>query len=114
MDIITVSDTAITQIKEYFSTHEKKPIRMVKMTGCGGEGYRTYGAGVVMTLDESTDKDIKVIKEDLEFIVDQELINLVGNIEIDFSTEYSFFKITSEKELPQAQGEGCAACSCCS
>ena len=107
MDIITVSDTAITQIKEYFSTHEKKPIRMVKMTGCGG-------TSLVMTLDEATDKDIKVIKEDLEFIIDQELIDLVGNIDIDFSTEYSFFKITSEKELPQAQGEGCAACSCCS
>jgi Fe-S cluster assembly iron-binding protein IscA len=108
MSIITVSDSAITQIKEYFSTHEKKSVRIVSLPGCGGV-YR-----LVMTLDEATDKDVKVIKEDLEFIVDQELTNLVGNIEIDYSTEYNVFHITSEKELPPAQGEECTACSCCS
>ena len=106
MDIITVSDSATTRIKEYFSTHEKKPIRVVKMTGCGG-------TSLVMTLDEATDKDIKVIKEDLEFVIDQELIDLVGNIDIDFSTEYEIYHIKSEKELPRGEG-GCATCPSCS
>lgn len=105
MGIITVSDSAITQIKEYFSTHEKekKPIRIIATSGCGG-------SLLAITLDESTDKDVKVIIEDFEFIADQELIDLVGNIEIEFDSD-RFFSIKSERELPKL-GEGCAGCSC--
>ena len=106
MDNITVSDSAMTKIKEYFLTHEKKPIRVVVMAGCGG-------TALGMSVDEATDKDIKIIKEDLEFIASQELINLVGNIEIEYLE--TFFNIKSEKELPGREGGGgCTSCPSCS
>ncbi len=65
-----------------------------------------------MALDESsTDKDTKIVKEELEFVIDNDLTKLVGGVFIDFS-EHGFH-IKSEKELPNSGGCS-SACSSCS
>ena len=104
-----VTETAQTQIDEYFKgkkVEEVKPIRIFLTQGCGG-------AQLAMALDEESPGD-KVFKvAGVDYLVNRDLLKEAQPIRVDYG-EMGFSLTSALKQ----EGGGCSGCgstgSCCS
>lgn len=99
--MLTLSNTASEQIKEYFAGKDTQPIR-VFLSGGGCSGPR-----LMLALDEVRDGDKTFDLEGFSFVVDEELLQEATPIHIDLTP--MGFSLTSSLKL---QGGGGCGCSC--
>ena len=98
--MLTITDTAQSEVAEYFKTHEKNNIRIFLMDGgCSGPQ-------LAMALDEKHENDKVYEIADVSYVIDKDLLEKAQPVEIDFMG--MGFKINSTLEL----GGGCSGCSC--
>lgn len=103
--MFSVTETAQSQIADYFKDKEKQPIRIFLSQGCGG-------SQIGMALDDKKDTDMVYRVSDVEYLVDRELLKQAQPIVIDFLK--NGFSISSNLKL----SSGCSSCgtsgTCCS
>lgn len=112
--MLEVTETAITNIKEYL--HQQKvtsPVRIVMSGGCSGPGLG-------LALDEVKENDLTLEQDTVCFVVDKALAESCGTITVDFQEAGGScgcsgggFTITSENPLSGENGGSCG-CSCTS
>ncbi len=100
--MVTMSDTASAQIKEYFDGKEVQPIRIFLSAG-GCSGPR-----LMLALDEVRDDDDTFELDGFSFVVDKELLAEAKPIHIDLTP--MGFDLTSSLKL---EGGGCGCGSSC-
>jgi len=98
--MVTLSDTAKTQLDEYFAKNDKAPIRIFLSNSCAG-------ARLALALDEPGDTDESFDVSGYTFVVDKELGVKAAPLGVDF--DCGGFVISSSLELG---GGGCGSCSC--
>lgn len=105
--MINVSESAKQELAKYFEDKEIQPIRVYLADGgCSGPALS-------LALDDPRDGDKTVEKDDLTFLINEELAEVSGEVSIDM-TQYGF-TVVSEKELPNqggSCGSCCGSCSC--
>lgn len=103
--MFNITETARTQIAEYFKDKEIKPVRIFLSQGCGG-------AQLAMALDEEKANDIIYTLDGIQYVMEKEFLDQAQPIEVDFSE--NGFKVFSSLDL----GAGCSNCGskgqCCS
>lgn len=99
--MLTVSDTAIKELDEYFTDREKSPIRIYLAPG-GCSGPR-----LALALDTPSDADQVFDESNHSFVINKELYSMTGDISIDLS--YMGFAIDSAN--PVGGGGGCSGCA---
>jgi Fe-S cluster assembly iron-binding protein IscA len=85
------------------------PIRIFLQSGCGG-------AQLALGVDQARDGDERFAVDGLDFVIQKELSDTVGDMKLDFLTDpdQQGFMLSSSKPLPQPQGGGCGdgCCGC--
>jgi Fe-S cluster assembly iron-binding protein IscA len=103
--MLSVTESAVQAVAEYFKTMDVKPIRIFLSQGCGGRQ-------LTMALDEVKPSDAIVETGGFQFIMDQTLLDQAQPVQIDYAD--MGFRISSSLE----PGGGCQSCgsagSCCS
>lgn len=103
--MLTVTESAVQAVAEYFQTTDVRPVRIFLSQGCGGQQ-------LAMALDEVRPSDAVTEAGGFQFIMDQTLLDQAQPVNIDYADEG--FKISSSLQL----GGGCQSCgtagSCCS
>lgn len=106
--MLTVTESAVKELNDFFKDKEKSPIRVYLAPG-GCSGPR-----LGLALDKPGDDDELFEQEGYTFCVSKDLAALTGDISIDLS--YMGFVIDSAN--PVGGGGGCGGCgsssSCCS
>ncbi len=104
--MLEVTETATSQIAEYFKDKQVSPIRIFLNEGGWG------GPSLGMALDEPNDTDKVYDVEGFKYIVNKDFMEKIKPVKVDFM-EYGF-KISSSMEF----GSTCGSCStegsCCS
>lgn len=107
--MLTVSESALKELDEFFKDKEKSPIRIYLAPG-GCSGPR-----LGLALDKPGDDDESFEQGGNTFCISKELAALTGDISIDLS--YMGFVIDSANPVGGGGG-GCSGCgsssSCCS
>lgn len=102
--MLSVTESAIQAVAEYFKTTDVKPVRIFLTQGCGGQQ-------LAMALDDVKPTDAVHEAGGFQFVMDQTLLDQARPVEIDFAK--MGFKISSSLAL----GNGCQSCgtagSCC-
>ncbi len=99
--MLEVTDTATTQIAEYFKDKDVAPIRIFLNEGGWG------GPGLAMALDEPKDTDNVFDIDGYKYIVNKEFMDKVQPVKVDF---LGFgFKLSCAVEFGQSGG-GCSGC----
>ncbi|MCI5167919.1 MAG: adhesin [Candidatus Electrothrix sp. GM3_4] len=118
--MLEVTETAITNVKEYLRENNiESAVRIVMMSGgCSG-------SSLGLALDEAKENDLTFQQEGVNFLVKKSLAETCGTITVDFmdttvSTDTSGsgcsgggFSIKSENSLSGDEKGGCG-CSCTS
>lgn len=99
--MITLSDSAKTQLDGYFADKEKSPIRVFLSGGC-------CGPRLSLALDEAKDGDESFEANGYTLIAEKSLLEAAGAISIDM-TEYGF---SVDSENPIAGGGSCSSGGC--
>jgi Fe-S cluster assembly iron-binding protein IscA len=103
--MLTVTESAVQAVAEYFQTTDVKPVRIFLSRGCGGQQ-------LAMALDEVRASDAVAEAGGFQFIMDQTLLDQAQPVHIDYADKG--FNISSSLQL----GGGCQSCgtagSCCS
>ena len=112
--MLEVTETAVTNIKEYL--HQQKvasPVRIVMSGGCSGPSLG-------LALDEAKENDLTFEQDTVRFVVDKALVETCGTIKVDYIESNSGcgcsgggFTITSKNPLSGESGGRCG-CSCTS
>ncbi len=103
--MINVTKPAQEQVKLYFEGKEITPIRIfLNSAGCGGPS-------LAMALDEKKETDAVFTFDDVEYIMDKDLLEKAGPVDVDF--EGMGFRLESSLE-PPAGCTGCGGGTCCS
>lgn len=77
--MINVSKPAQEQVRMYFEGKEIAPIRIfLSSGGCGGPS-------LAMALDEKKNTDAVFTFDDVEYIIDKDLLENAGPVNIDFA-----------------------------
>nr|WP_320192116.1 IscA/HesB family protein [uncultured Desulfobacter sp.] len=77
--MINVTKPAQEQVRMYFEGKEIVPIRIfLNSSGCGGPS-------LAMALDEKKDTDAAFTFDDIEYVIDKDLLEKAGNVDIDFA-----------------------------
>ena len=100
--MLTVSDTAIKELDEYFTEREKSPVRIYLAPG-GCSGPR-----LALALDTPDDTDQVFDESNHTFCINKELYAQTGDISIDLS--YMGFAIESANQVGGGGG-GCSGCA---
>ncbi len=81
-------------------------VRVFAQQGCGG-------SQLVIGVDEQRDGDASYEHDGVTFVIEQELSDQVGQVQLDYLSDAAQpgFSIRSERPLPVAEGCGCG-CSC--
>lgn len=103
--MLTLTDTAKTQILEYFNGNDIKPIRIFLNSGCGGQQ-------LALAVDDQRPEDTLHTFGELTFLVEQSLMEKAEAITIDFDMQG--FTIDSKLELASGGCSGCASAGSCS
>ncbi len=102
--MITVTQKAREQVRDYFTGREIQPVRIFVNRGCGG-------SQLAMALDGKKDTDTSFTFDGVDYIMETRLLEEARPVEVDFSG--TGFVISSSLEL----GGGCSSCgqggSCC-
>lgn len=102
--MLTVTDSAVQAVGEFFKTMAVQPIRIFVAQGCGGQQ-------MAMALDTIGESDTVQETGGFQFIMDKNLLKQAQPVEIDYSD--MGFRISCNLEL----GGGCQSCgtagSCC-
>ncbi len=113
--MLEVTETAITNVKEYLHQENiESPVRIFMMSaGCSGPGLG-------LALDEAKENDLTFEQDGVNFLVEKGLAETCGTITVDFLESDSGcgcsgggFSIRSEKPLAGDEKGGCG-CSCTS
>ena len=97
--MINVSKPAQEQVRIYFEGKEIAPIRIfLNSAGCAGPS-------LAMALDEKKDTDAVFTFDGVEYIIDKDLLEKVGTVDIDYAG--SGFCLDSGLK----PAGGCAGCS---
>jgi iron-sulfur cluster assembly protein len=103
--MLSVTESAVQAVAEYFKTVDVKPVRIFLTQGCGGQQ-------LAMALDEMKISDAVHEAGGFQFIMDRSLLDQAQPVEIDYIK--MGFRISSNLDL----GGGCQSCgthgSCCS
>lgn len=99
--MLTVSETAIKELNEYFTDREKSPVRIYLAPG-GCSGPR-----LALALDNPGDDDEVFDESGHTFMINKELYSMTGDISIDLS--HMGFAIDSAN--PVGGGGGCSGCA---
>ena len=99
--MIDLTDTAKTQINDYFQGKEPTPIRIFLNSGGWG------GPSLAMALDEPKDTDDAFDVKGLKFVVDKDFMQKAENIKIDFTG--MGFHLDSNMDM----GGGSSGCGSC-
>lgn len=107
--MITVTESAQSELTKYFDGKEVQPIR-VHLADGGCAGPR-----LALALDELRDNDQSVRQGDFTFLIDTELAEASGEVAIDM-TPYGF-TVSSENQIGGggcgcSSGGGCGSGSC--
>lgn len=103
--MLTLTESAQTQVLEYFKENEIKPVRVFLNSGCGGEQ-------LALAVDDQQPDDTVHTFGELTFLVSKSLLEKARPISIDFGMEG--FTIGSNLELTSGCG-GCGSSgACCS
>lgn len=99
--MFNVTETAQTEIADFFTKNEQKPLRVfLHSGGCSGPQ-------LVMALDEKKDEDDLFEIGGIEFVIEKDLLKEAQPVVIDFVE--TGFKIDSSIKI---EGGGCSGCSC--
>ncbi len=103
--MISVTEAAQEQVREYFNGKEVQPVRIfVNNMGCGGPS-------LAMALDEKKDTDDGFVYDGVEYIMEKDLMAKATPVKVDFTG--MGFALDSNLSL----GGGCSSCgssgSCC-
>jgi iron-sulfur cluster assembly accessory protein len=105
---LIVTDLAVTKLTEYLADNSiESALRIALMQGgCGGPSLG-------LALDEAKDNDKTYDKENLKFLVEEDLFETTGDITVDYveAGANSGFGITSEK--PVGGSSCCGSCGSC-
>jgi Fe-S cluster assembly iron-binding protein IscA len=103
--MLTVTESAVQAVAEYFNTMDVRPVRIYLSKGCGGRQ-------LAMALDEVRPSDAVAEAGGFQFIMDQTLLDQAQPVQIDYAD--MGFRISSSLQ----PGGGCQSCgsagSCCS
>lgn len=97
--MFTVTESAKTQVLDFFKGNEIKPVRVFLNSGCGGQQ-------LALAVDEQRPEDTVHALGELTFLVEQSLLEKARPITIDFDGQ----GFTIESEIKLAPG-GCSACA---
>ena len=101
--MINVSKPAQEQVRMYFEGKEIAPIRIfLNSGGCGGPS-------LAMALDEKKETDAVFTFDDVEYIIENDLLEKTGNVDIDF--EGTGFRLDSNLK-PTGGCSGCSGGTC--
>lgn len=106
--MIEVTDKAQEKIDNYLRENSvQAPIRIQVAEGCCGGPY------LAMAVDELKDRDNSYQANGVTYVIAKDLIESVGRITIDFVEKdgMSWFQVSSENPLPEAQTGGDPCCS---
>ncbi len=117
--MLEITELATLKITEYLQENNlDSNIRVAAMNGCSGPALG-------LTLDEKKENDAFVQLADLELLIDNDLISVLGSVKIDFTEPEESscgcggsggFQITSTNPLPGSGGScdnDCASgCGC--
>ncbi|HET98580.1 MAG TPA: heme biosynthesis protein HemY [Desulfurivibrio alkaliphilus] len=112
--MLKVTEAALVSIREYLDKNKvEDPLRVVLENGCAGPN-------LVLTLDGQRDGDRIFREGDITFLVEPNVLELTGEIQVDFVKPSSGcgcggggFRVTSEKQLIGGGcGSSCATGSC--
>jgi Fe-S cluster assembly iron-binding protein IscA len=99
--MLTVSESAVKELDEFFADKEKSPVRVyLAAGGCGGPR-------LALALDEPKDDDKVFDEGKYAFCVNKELFDQTGDISIDLS--YLGFTVDSANSV--GGGGGCGGCA---
>lgn len=98
--MITVSESAVNELNEFFSDKEKSPIRVYLAPG-GCSGPR-----LALALDAPGGDDATEDKDGFTFCISKELFEQTGDISVDVT--YMGFAIDSANPMG---GGGCCGCA---
>lgn len=100
--MITISESAVKELDEFFTDKEKSPIRVyLSPGGCGGPR-------LALALDKPGDDDKVEERDNYTFCMDKNLFEATGDISIDLS--YMGFAIESDNPVGGGGGCGCSGC----
>ncbi|WP_319407680.1 IscA/HesB family protein [uncultured Desulfosarcina sp.] len=103
--MLTVTESAVQAVAEYFKTMDVKPVRIFLTQGCGGRQ-------LAMALDEAKPSDAVAERGGFQFVMDQTLLDQAQPVQIDYADRG--FRIFSSLQLDG----GCESCGtaggCCS
>ena len=100
--MLTVSESAVKELDDFFSDKEKSPIRVYLAAG-GCSGPR-----LALALDEPKDDDAVFDEDKYTFCVNKDLFDKTGDIAVDLSD----FGFTVDSVNPMGGGGGgCSGCA---
>ena len=103
--MLTVTESAVQAVAEYFNAMDVRPVRIYLSQGCGGRQ-------LAMALDEVRPSDAVAEAGGFQFIMDQTLLDQAQPVQIDYAD--MGFRISSSLQ----PAGGCQSCgtagSCCS
>jgi Fe-S cluster assembly iron-binding protein IscA len=101
--MINVTKPAQEQVRMYFEGKEITPIRIfLNSAGCGGPS-------LAMALDEKKDTDAVFTFDEVEYIMDKNLLEKAGPVDIDFAG--TGFRLESALK-PAGACKGCSGGTC--
>ena len=100
--MLTLSDSAQSELDAYFADKEKSTLRVFLSPG-GCSGPR-----LALALDEPTDKDSVFEEKGFTFSVENSLLEQTGAIAIDLTA--MGFSVESANPMGSGGGGGCAGC----
>lgn len=102
--MITISESASTELEGFFSDKEKETIRIYLSGGCGGPR-------LALALDAASDADETYTQSGFTFCIDKELAASLGDVHMDLTP--MGFAVESTNPLPEGGGGGCGCGSSC-
>ncbi|MDR2461458.1 MAG: hypothetical protein LBE38_11905 [Deltaproteobacteria bacterium] len=109
--MINITPLALTQLTGFLKDIKAAPcvrVHQIPVSCGGGDGQ------LVLSVDKTLESDFSTKAGDLTLVMGKSLMDLTGDVTIDFKDngQDSGFVVESEKELPRDEG-GCDGCSGC-
>lgn len=110
--MIHITPLALTNLTKFLAGQKAQPSVRVHQTpvGCGGgaDGF------LALSVDAANEQDFKTKAGDLTLVISQRLMDVTGDVTIDFKTVGgdSGFIVETQKIMP-VQEQDCEGCSGC-
>jgi len=116
--MLAMTQLANEKLKQYLDQNNlNSAVRVAAMNSCSGQS-------LVLSLDEKKAEDTSIVKGEVELIIDQGLLAMLGSVTVDFVEPKNSgcgcggqggFSVHATNPLPQSQGSCGGSCSsgCC-